>query len=431
LWQLTTDNAGTFKLFGKSGGTPLITTLFVDATGGPKEVPVAVLPGGGGTAAAGACPATARTFTGVDPEFPPRGKVRCYDSADVGSRSLTIVRLDTGEILRTFRQTTAEIVLSDGAAQTKLRNKVSVTPLDSPITGQPVAFPFGTGVISDRIFVGDQDGRLWKVNVASTNPANWTMNLFFDAYPATYGTDPNFPNAYDSGQPILLPPVLSVDAVGDVTVNVATGDQDALGAAAGMKTFVWSLTEKTTSDRTPAASDANWFLPMTGGERVVGPMELFNSALYFASYAPPGASSGACNNGVSKVWGVHYTLPPAGPGDTLLVNQGGRAQLPGPSGLVQYLTASGATGDADAVIFGVTIAQQPTCTTTASKNVSDSFGSGLRTVTTDVTPGKFQLVMHTGSGGTQIPGGQSRTATIDLSPPVSRAKVDSWAVLVE
>src|SRR5688572_14894067 len=132
------------------------------------------------------------------------------------------------------------------------------------------------------------------------------MNLFFDTYPASYGSDPAFPNAYNDGQPLQLAPVLSVDGAGDVTVNVATGDQDTIGASSTMKNFIWSLTEKTASDRTTATSQVNWFKALTGGERVVGPMALFNSALYFASYAPPGASDSVCSNGTSKVWGMHY-----------------------------------------------------------------------------------------------------------------------------
>jgi type IV pilus assembly protein PilY1 len=434
LWQLTTDVSGTVKLFGKSGGAPLITTLYMDLGGGPKEIPVAVLPGGRGNVdnPLSQCPAAARVWSGVDGSFPPRGKVRCYTGSDnVAARSLTIVRLDTGEIIRTFRQAATEIVLPSPTAQTTLRAKVITAPLDSPITGQPVAFPPDVGAVADRVFVGDQDGRIWKVNLASTNPSNWTMSLFFDAYPATYGTDPNFPNAYDAGQPLILPPTLSVDVHGDVTLNVATGDQDTLGAAAGMKNFVWSLTEKTNSDKTPANSQANWFQPLTGGERVVGPMSLFNSALYFASYSPPVAGASVCSNGTSKVWGMHYVLPTTGTGGVPLVNQGGRAQLPGVSGLVQSLTAAAATGDANATIFGVTVAQQPTCSTATETSDGSSFGSGTHTSVTNVNPGKFQLIMHTGSGGTQVDGGSSRVATIPLNKPVSASRIESWASLIE
>lgn len=434
LWQLTTDVSGSVKLFGRSGGTPLITTLFMDLGGGAKEIPVAVLPGGRGNVdnPASQCPSTARTWSGVDTAFPPRGKVRCYTGSDnVAARSLTIVRLDTGEIIRTFRQDDAEIVLPSPTAQAKLRAKVIEAPLDSPITGQPAAFPAEVGAVADRVFVGDQDGRIWKVNLSSTNPSNWTMSLFFDGYPATYGTDPAFPNAYDSGQPIMLSPMVSVDVQGDVTLNVATGDQDTIGAASGMKTFVWSLTEKTNTDKTPANSKANWFKAFTGGERVVGPLALFNGALYFASYAPPGSSDPVCSNGVSKVWGMHYVLPTVDLSNAPQVPGGGRAQLPSPSGLVQFLTAAGATGDANASIFGVTVAQLPTCATRATTSDSDFLSQGSRTTISDVNPGKFQLVMHTGSGGTQIAGGTSRVSTINLATPANASRIESWASLIE
>ena len=434
LWQLTTDESGTVKLFGKSGGTPLITTLYFDDGGGARQIPVAVLPGGRGdvTNPTSQCPATARTWTGIDASFPARGKVRCYTGSDnVAARSLTIVRLDNGKIIRTFRQANTEIVLPLPSAQIKLRARTTDTNLDSPITGQPVAFPAGAGAIADRVFVGDQDGRLWKVNLASTDPANWTMNLFFDTYPASYGSDPAFPNAYNDGQPLQLAPVLSVDHTGDVTVNVATGDQDTIGASTTMKNFIWSLTEKTASDRTTATSQVNWFKALTGGERVVGPMALFNSALYFASYAPPGASDSVCSNGTSKVWGMHYIAPTTGVGGAPILNNGGLAQLPSVSGKVQSLTAAVATGDSGATIYGVTIAQEPTCIGTSVTSGGDYMGYGSHTNITDMEPGKFQLVMHTGSGGTQIPGGTARVTAVDLEAPVSAARVESWAALVE
>jgi hypothetical protein len=113
------------------------------------------------------------------------------------------------------------------------------------------------------------------------------------------------------------------------------------------------------------------------------------------------------------------------------MNAGGRAQLPGTPSLVQSLAAAAATGDAGATIFGVTIAQQPTCSTAAQASDSAFLGSGSHTTITNVNPGKFELIMHTGSGGTQIAGGSSRVATIPLTEPVSGSRVESWASLIE
>jgi len=436
LWQLTTDESGTVPLFGRGGATPLITTLYFDPGdgGGAREIAVAVLPGGRGEVdgVGTECPSTARTFTGIDTRFPPRGRVRCYAAAASGAHSVTIVRLDTGEIVRIFRRDEEEIDLPDSNAEVALRRLVTEAPLDSPITGQPVAFPAETGAVADRVYVGDQDGRIWRINLGSESPHDWSMGLFFDAYPATYSGDPNFPNDADDGQPILLPPVVSVTATGDVTLNLATGDQDTLGASSGMKNFVWSLTEKANADRTQTTTEVNWFLPLTGGERVVGPMVLFNSALYFASYTPPGTNASVCSNGSGRVFGMHYTLPVPGTTSTRPLNQGGEARLPGAdNSLVQSRSSADITGDADSVVFGVTVAQQPTCSARSQETARDFLGYGIHRQITNVTPGKFELVMHTGSGGSKVEGGSSNVRTLELRPPASAARVEGWAALVE
>ena len=90
----------------------------------------------------------------------PRPQVSDYGAA-CGARSLTIVRLDSGEIVRTFRQS-----LADAPSSVADAGKVIVAPLDSPITGQPTAYPGQLGAVADRLFVGDADGALWRVDVS-------------------------------------------------------------------------------------------------------------------------------------------------------------------------------------------------------------------------------------------------------------------------
>jgi type IV pilus assembly protein PilY1 len=431
LWQLTTDVAGR-PLFGR-GGTPAIATLFFDPTGGdaPKEIPVAILPGGGGqpgTVGSGSgCPVTPRSFPAFD-RFTPRNKVRCYAAADVPARSLTIARLDTGEIIRTFRQTKAEILDLD------LQKLVLTAELDSPIIGQPVAFPSDTASVADRAYVGDQDGRLWKVDLSAAKPENWKMTLLFDAYPATSTDDPGLTHGFNDGQPLVLPPVISVDANGDITVNVATGDQDTATTTIN-KNYVWSLTEKTSDNRTVSTAHVNWFSPLLDGERVVGPMSLFNSQLFFSTYAPPSAAVSAqyaCNSGSSKVWGMDYVRP----ADKTNFALGGQARLPKPLAtgqFVQSLTALTVAGNSNAVIFGVSVAQEPSCTETGTSGTDEFLGYKAERTVTHVAPGKFQLVMHIGGVDNATSSGdlQANVRTIDLQPPPSAARVDSWAALLE
>ncbi|HYO94788.1 MAG TPA: hypothetical protein VER33_09755, partial [Polyangiaceae bacterium] len=434
LWQLTTDGAGN-PLFGIGGATPLITTLFFDPAGGSDqanamEIPVAILPGGRSAPGspdpepdAGRAFGSASTFD----SFSPRTQVPRY-STGVGGRSLTIVRLDTGEIIRTFRQSANEVIDAD------LKTRVIAAPIDSPITGQPSAFPAGTGAVADRAYVGDQDGRLWRVDLSATDPDQWRMELFFDTFPASWPEDSAFVHGYHDGQPIILAPVVSVDEQGDITINIATGDQDTLGASASMKNYVWSLTERTSLDRSAVVTRVNWFLPLLNGERVVGPMELFNSQLFFATYSPPQSGANACSNGSSQVWGVDYLRPKNSHLASPPRNQGGEPRLPSsttPGTFVRSLTAAQVTGNANAVIFGVSVAQQPTCSVTSAETSVDYLGYGQHHRLTNVNPGKFELVMHTGGIEGTATNMSSNVETIELPAPPSAARVDAWAALIE
>jgi type IV pilus assembly protein PilY1 len=420
LWQLTTDAEGA-NLFGRGGATPAITTLFFDPKGGddPREIPVAVLPGGpGGTVQTE--PAQARTFTDstIDTRFPPRSQVRSYDPATIsGARSLTIVRLDTGEIIRTFRQAANEL-----NSNTSLKARVTEVPtLDSPITGQPVAFPGMVGAVADRIYVGDNDGRFWKIDVSGRKPAEWKMQLFFDLYPESFngvssGLD------FDDGQPVMTVPALSVDEHGNVTVNIATGDQDKLGSAPDQTNFVYSLTDKVTTSGGPETV-LNWYKKLTGGERAVGPLALFNGYLYFATFRPAEAGT-PCLSGASSVWGMHYLEPKtlAEPGD------GG---VPAPDFPNQFIEQS-----ENAVVFGVSVVQQPSCFDVEELAEAGFLGFGTRRRFSNVQSGKFQLLMHMGdtsqgTGNTDATDSSVSSKAIDLATPTNGSQITGWASVLE
>ncbi|HWZ88920.1 MAG TPA: hypothetical protein VNW92_08720, partial [Polyangiaceae bacterium] len=182
LWQVTTDDAGN-PLFGTGGGTPIISTLLFDDDGtGAREIPVAILPGGpGGAGNAGVtgtpgCPRqTSSSDLAKFTVYPPRSRVPCY-TANLGARSLTIVRLDTGKIVRTFRRSKTELPAA-------IQARVVEAPLDSPLTGEPIAYPADVGAVADRVFIGDQDGTVWKADLSNFSPDQWKMTLFWDAFP--------------------------------------------------------------------------------------------------------------------------------------------------------------------------------------------------------------------------------------------------------
>jgi len=439
LWQLTTDSAGN-PLFGSGGATPIITTVLVDEDGlGAREVPVAVLPGGSGgagSAGPGGTPGCARATASGDlakfAPYTPRPRVPCY-TTNLGARSLTIVRLDTGKILRTFRRSKTELAVG-------IQSVVTESPLDSPITGEPVAFPGDVGAVADRIFVGDQDGTMWKVNLGNKSAALWTMALFWDAYPAvSINTQP--PAGWNDGQPIATAPVVSVDTSTNVTLAFSTGDQTALGSSPGMLNYVWSLRDLPDANQVFFA-DLFWVEQLLNGERVTGPMSLFNSYLYFSTVTPPPANAPCTSTNGAKVWGMHYIIPRDGSGTPTVpaVRTVGGTPAPfiatfDPTPSQQFVTDTtllGSSAQSQAVIFGVAVAQVPTCY--ATDTIPDAY-LGSASQLSHINPGKTQLLIQTGSA-TLGTGGKADVSTtgssaITLPPGATPAHIEAWASIVE
>lgn len=419
LWQLTRDAAGR-PLFG-NGGTPLITTIYLEAgVGIANEVAVAVLPGGDlRPPVAGSVTLPSIDKLGVTPgDFDSTRTTGPNYTGAERARSLTIVRLDTGEVLRTFRPSVTGF---SAAVHTSLN-------LPSPITGQPMAFPATTGAVADRIFVGDRDGRLWRVDVSSKDPAQWEMKMFFDAF---------YDNPVAGPQPVILPPVLSTDDDGAVTVAFATGDQQVTAAPTTMVNRVVSLTEQLTKSNAFVAK-VNWLQSLDEGFRVTGPMQIFNKGLYYAASKPPAASGASCNSGSAKVFKSDYILS---------LDTNSKDPLSGPRHVGSKVGVAGAdpldTSVAKGIIFGLSLQPDPTCRNTASAiSGDDSFGYSSVDMATKVKPGKFYL--NYSISGTGITSGSTSDETTrseslqgitdvksELEPPHVPVSFQSWALIYE
>jgi hypothetical protein len=264
------------------------------------------------------------------------------------------------------------------------------------------------------------------------------MELFFDGFPA--GT---FNHDWNDGQPIATPPIVSVDLIGNLTLAFSTGDQEAIGGAAGLTNYVWSLLEKPNPDRTKLLANTNWYLAFKDapfhGDRVIGPMALFAGDLYFSTVGPI-ANTDACSSGSGKTFGMHYLKPSAeGAGRGGLV-----AKSLKDAGLLEdedYVSATTLLGtNPRAFLSGASVAQQPTCDTDSSADDNQYFGtaSSHRSFGA-MTPGKFQLIIPTGNqvststneNVTQQDFGGVNAVVVDLESPAVTNRVDAWAAIVE
>jgi type IV pilus assembly protein PilY1 len=476
--------AGEVQIFGKHSGTPAITTLaYNDASGNRQEVGVAILPGGVDdgpfqgtcqrrTGSSGA-PAT---YTGpgandaipADGHWLPRTYVRSWTKGDctagtndnVPGRSVTIVRLDNGQVVRTFgRVITGNPSRSDIPSALVSGGVATHADFDSPMTGTPSVYPAQVGAVSTKFYVSDIDGTIYKFDVSNPDPTQWRAELYFDTFgipPAQLITPtsgaPAASNATDMAnisEPIVLPPLLSLDRNGNLTMHVATGDQDVFSATTFKPgtdndtddrvadyNFLYSITERfDTSNK--LRSSVNWYVPFVDGERVTGPMSVFDGNFYFASFHPGVAN--ACTLGEGRLWGIDFTslsggCAPAGVDSKGCGGTGGllTTATSGVGGLTNQYYVPGAldptlTGQ---LIPGVSIRIAAPCALSSVQ--TDTFAGGSYFAlgqSNALTPQLVWQAAKLNAGQTGSVGAPQQITT--LPPPRAVTSVDSWAAIVE
>ena len=448
-WQLTKMPTGSFQIF-EAGATPAVTTLNMDPGdgGGAREIGVAILPGGisvsNGIAASPTTPkngaagcARAQSSDPSPTGYAARTTVNCWGSTGqatdpVPGRAVAIVRLDTGQILRVFGRNSG--TYPDFPTTTDLLYKAGIvtnTPLDSPMTGTPIIYPNQVGADTTKAFISDADGTIWRFDLSSTNPANWSGQLYLDLY--NQGVDTSS-TAWSDGQPVVVPPVLSLDNTAELVLNVATGGQTAYTNTG--KNYVYSITEKAGSSAYQAS--VNWYLDLTNfqpidtgdtggaaGQRVSGPMTVFNGNLYFASFAAA-ASTTSCNLGTALLWGMNYNTA------VTTAGQGGTPSFTPPGGTnIQdnynpFSLAPSATG----VIPGVSVLGTPSCVQYPSTPQTDQYVAGAMHYTpSEYTPPANPYSLNVQIGGTTKT--SQTTLSIPLPTPTSPTMIDSWAAILE
>ena len=80
-------------------------------------------------------------------------------------KAVYIVDMQTGNILRRF----VDYEESSGTFR----------KFDAPITGSPALFDEFTGNLASRGFIGDSQGRLFRIDMSDPDPLRWRLTLFY------------------------------------------------------------------------------------------------------------------------------------------------------------------------------------------------------------------------------------------------------------
>jgi type IV pilus assembly protein PilY1 len=357
------------------------------------------------------------------------------------------VELKTGRIL-------ARLVGDRNDSPNQIDNEVpgdpTKTAFDSPLTGIPSVFP-GGGRVAERLYVGDADGTMWRVELTSADPNEWEAHIAFDAYnnngsestlknawlqttKTELNLNPNDNDAAEMGQPIQTAPLLSTDEEGNVVVTFATGNQESFNnVSSGAVNMLVSFTDTFTNSKTGDPEETTGFqarvdgsganakgveMAWVDGGGVTGPINLFDGQLYFAYFNPSAANT--CTLGTGGICGVDY-VKRLSSGD------------PTPSGTADSTDPTEACGDFDngEVVFGISLNLVPSCAVTTS-SFSDPWMNGNYNAMTTANGGRYELVFHTGqNGGTPAGGGKTKRTKVELPQPKARTTVRSFVRVAE
>jgi len=342
-------------------------------------------------------------------------------------------------------------------------NPEQKTPFDSPITGIPVAYPTGQAAVADRIYVGDADGTLWRVDITDPDPSNWTARIAFDAYNhnaapgvSTLGdawvangvnkdsalglgtTPPD--TAAAMGQPIQTAPLLSLNEQGDVVVTFATGDQESFSTVStGMVNIVASFADKFDpvafgngphyEPMVDTATGLGVEVAFVDGARATGQLNLFDGQLYYAYFSPD--TTGSCNYGKGGLCAYAYNSNTALKPQAFIDVSGDGPAVPPALPSDQACEDFGPPNyNGDEVVFGVSLNLVPSCSS-APSTFTDPWMAGSYQTVTQSNVGQYQLSMQTGQSSVAPNNAKTPSHKVNLPAPKAKTRVRTWVSVVE
>lgn len=398
LWEVDKDSPG-FEDLALTYATPFIGNVFVpdpdDTSHALSELAAVVFPGG------------------LDP----------VDRSN--TTSLYVVSAKTGTLIKKLDpEFPPELGCSAAAPDCSAHPECC-----AQLVSNPVGFGSLAGLVTTRIFVGDDRGRLWRADLASSDPDDWHLTLFYPD-PDPFLDDPTMP--YLTAEPVENPIGLAIDKEGKLVVLFGTGNVDDLPGMG--QNYLFSLTEEYVWDSTNSMylgkARFNWQINFEQGEKLLGQPIVFDEVAYFSTFIPYTDDEDYCIIGEGRIWGVNYNSVDPNMDDVALSGWDVSTEPEASDDFAQLDQDGLEGGDKDlyqsydnTLISGLTIIQRPSCLDIDVSTGVD-FGGGQNEV--------YELVAQvSGPGGTRQGNQQTPTITMRIPAPSLQSHADSWGSVIE
>ncbi len=239
-------------------------------------------------------------------------------------RAIYIVDLQTGTLLRRF----THYFDKDGATE-------NFRGFEYEVSGSPSLFNDRVGSVTNRGFIGDSGGRLFRIDMTNTDPTLWRVDLMYD--PCKNGTlaaDANAVNtAVDASGNLLegcgvpdsaedyyapparavgpadFPPAVALDNSRRVVVTYGLGDRTDTTGANKLQAVIAVAEEFETNGSgdlvfSPTPNAQRFAFSFENGEKLTGAPTIFNNGSYFTTYYTD--PDDGCAPGTSRIYGLDF-----------------------------------------------------------------------------------------------------------------------------
>ncbi len=225
-------------------------------------------------------------FGGGSPAGAPLESDECTEA--VTGRAAYIVDLQSGAIIRRF------VEYEDGG---------STHRLPAPVTGTPVMSATRPGEVSTRAFIGDDSGRLYRIDMTDFDPNEWTMELFFDPYDPPDSEFPSLGGEYTRYGPASFRPAVTTGLTRDLVVIYGLGQRGDTGSADSLQAVIAIEEQRDVDMNTAGQGQMLWVQDFEPRERLTGAPVVFDGDVFFTTYVEP---LDRCMAGTSRIYRLSY-----------------------------------------------------------------------------------------------------------------------------
>lgn len=265
-----------------------------------------------------------------------------YDNVD-GNPYLFVLNAQTGQLIDQISLCSDVPTACNANEPNGLSTPVVVSDVDD-----------GTGV-DDLVYAGDLQGNLWRIDLSSPNPADWTASVLFQTQAdqpittspvVTFGPPGTPPGSllvmFGTGQLLGTPDLTTTETqsfygILDTTAPGSPPPQNPISLNKLQEQVITNTTysytnaqgqtvtlpvRTITSNPIDWQSQDGWYMNLPDpGERVITDPRIEGGTVVFTTYTPSQASASSCSSGgYSYLMAVNYATGGAFPGPSLSLN---------------------------------------------------------------------------------------------------------------